>query len=141
MLPTWGLWQSAQPTPGNVEAGDLPVPASEVTTWPGNSWCAERFRTCLPMSTDLPVTEPSIALCGWPGRDAWQPVVVHENGGGSAVKFSRRSAVGAKWGVWQASQPHSLSWVYAGHVFGGRGRMPTTDAVDVAWAELVHPAI
>jgi hypothetical protein len=46
---------------------------------------------------------------------------------------------GAKWGVWQTSHPHSFSCVYVGHVFGGRGKIPTTDAVEVACAEPFHP--
>ena len=48
---------------------------------------------------------------GEPGSEAWQPSVVHEKAGGPAVKLSRLPAVGAKWGVWQVSHPHSLSCV------------------------------
>ena len=68
--------------------------------------------------------------------------MVHENGSGdAAVKFSSSSAVGAKCGVWQTSHAHSLSCPYVGYVFGGRGKIPTTEAVEVACAEALHPVI
>src|SRR5262245_52950855 len=80
--------------------------------------------------------------CGGGGCDAWQPALVHENGsGGRVVKFNSSSAVGAKCGVWQVSHPHSFSCVQVGQVFGGRGRMPTTEAVEVACAEVSQPVI
>ena len=78
-----------------------------------------------------------VAWGGLGGSVEWQ--LVHRNGvGGSAVKLSSCSAVGAKCGVWQASQPHSSSCVQVGQVFGGRGRSPTTEAVEVACAELAQ---
>ena len=73
----------------------------------------------------------------------WQPAVVHEYGSGAAgdVKFKSSGAVGAKCGVWHTSQPHSFKCVYVGHVFGGRGKIPSTEAVEVACADCVHPVI
>src|SRR5262245_29431298 len=87
----------------------------------------------------IPATAPAplgFARCCGGGSDEWQPALVQENGsGGWSVKLSSDSAVGAKWGVWHVSHPHSFSCVQVGHVFGGLGRTPTTDSVDVAWAE------
>jgi len=84
------------------------------------------------------------AARGWSGggSEEWHPALVHEKGsGGAEVKSRSCSAVGAKWGVWQASHPHSFSCVQAGQAFGGLGRMPDTGAVEVAWADVVHPVI
>jgi hypothetical protein len=118
---------------------------------PESSWWADTLRVCPAMSAAPdPALDPGRTAAargevrGWggPGSDEWQPALVHEKGlGGAAVKFNNSSAVGAKCGVWQTSHPHSFICVHVGQVFGGLGRMPATEEVEVACADPCQPLI